>query len=415
MPSGKVLVVDDMDMNLYVAREMLSLYGLQIDTAKSGFEAIEKIKSNIYDIVFMDHMMPIMDGMETTGQIRKLGKEYEKLTIIALTANAVTGVREMFLANGFNGYISKPIKTQELDDVLKKWIPKEKVIQVEETKTAGTVEINESFFDDVDKIDEINIEDGLKQSSGNKDIYRNLLEMFYKSIISECNSMQDSLDAKDLKNFMITVHALKSILAMIGAMPLSKAAGKLESASKDNKIDYCSKNFSDFKDRLISLHKQLSGIFPDGEEEKTSIDKKDAGTKENVQTARALLVDDMDMILYVIKEKLSKYGLIVDTALNGQEAIEKIKGNAYDIVFMDHMMPGMDGVETTLEIRKSGFPYDKLTVIALTANIDPGVKEMFLANGFNGYLSKPIITEELELIFKEWMPYLAVSSLQNPG
>jgi len=121
--SGRVLIVDDVEINLFVAEEMLSFYGLQVDKASGGLEAIEKVKNCNYDLVFMDHIMPIMDGIEATAQIRKLGADYEKLPIIALTANAVSGVKEMFLANGFNGFLSKPIGMRELDGTLKKWMP----------------------------------------------------------------------------------------------------------------------------------------------------------------------------------------------------------------------------------------------------------------------------------------------------
>jgi len=123
VPFGKVLVVDDLELNLYVVKGKLLPYGLHIDTATSGFEAIEKVKNNVYDIVFMDYMMPKMDGVEAAREIRKLGREYEKLPIIAITANAVSGVREKLLESGFNGFISKPIDTRELDEMIRKWIP----------------------------------------------------------------------------------------------------------------------------------------------------------------------------------------------------------------------------------------------------------------------------------------------------
>ncbi len=122
LPSGKVLIVDDIDINLYVTREMLLSYGLQVDTAISGAEAIEKIKQNDYNIVFMDHIMPGMDGIETTLKIRKLGPKYENIPIIALTANAVFGVKDMFLANGFNDLTLKPLGMHELNKILKEWM-----------------------------------------------------------------------------------------------------------------------------------------------------------------------------------------------------------------------------------------------------------------------------------------------------
>jgi CheY-like chemotaxis protein len=106
---------------------MLSLYGLQIDTAKSGHEAIEKIKYNVYDLVLMDHLMPGMSGMEITRKIRKLKGVYKKLPIVALTVNTAAGAKEMFLANGFNGFISKPIVLREMDKMLKEWLSPEKI------------------------------------------------------------------------------------------------------------------------------------------------------------------------------------------------------------------------------------------------------------------------------------------------
>jgi len=140
--NGRVLVVDDKDMNLCIAKGMLSLYGLLIDTAKSGYEAIEKIKYNVYDLVLMDHVMPRMDGIETTRNVRKwendeflrkyglLEAEFsegKRLPIVALTINTVAGTKEMFLANGFNGFISKPIVLQEIDKMLKEWLSPEKI------------------------------------------------------------------------------------------------------------------------------------------------------------------------------------------------------------------------------------------------------------------------------------------------
>jgi PAS domain S-box-containing protein len=419
MPSGKVLVVDDIDMNLFVARGMLSPYELQIDTALGGSEAIEKIKNNEYDIVFMDHMMPGMDGIEATQEIRKLGGEYDKLPVIALTANAVSGMKEMFLANRFNGFLSKPISPHELNEILNEWMPPEKITKrasqpsaSEQTETTDADKSNDSFMDAVGKISEINKEVGLNQLLGDKNIYRNTLDQFHKKIIPECNHMSASLDTDDINNFTISVHAMKSMLAITGAMELSEEAYKLEMASKNNEeVHFCKQNFPEFKEKLLSLHDKLSVIFPDTEEKKTgdadNLQKnaeKTLSAEGKPQTGKVLIVDDMEMLLYVMKEKLTVYGLQVDTALSGSEAIEKIKYDAYDIVFMDHMMPEIDGIEATHEIRKLGGKYEKLPVIALTANADSGVEEMFSANGLNGYLAKPVVKQKLEEVLKEFLP-----------
>jgi PAS domain S-box-containing protein len=280
IPYGKVLVVDDMDMNLYVTSGLLSLYGLQIDIALSGYEAIEKIKLGDYDLVFMDHMMPGMDGIETTKEIRKWeAVEFERknstasapetaqlsenrLPVIALTANAISGVKEMFLAAGFDGFLSKPIPAQELDDILKKWLSPEKIKQGAMPKTADTDHKYDGFLDEIGKTGEIYTEIGLEQLSGDIEGYRTTLDMFHKKIIPECNSMSASLDANDLNRFKISVHAMKSMLAIIGAKALSDDAFELETASKNNETDFCTRKFPQFKERLLSLHKSLSVVFP---------------------------------------------------------------------------------------------------------------------------------------------------------
>ena len=143
IPNGRVLVVDDKDMSLHIAKGMLSLYGLHIDTAKSGYEAIEKIKYNVYDLVLMDHIMPGKDGMETTRAVRKLKGAYKKLPIVALTVDTVADAKEMFLAKGFNGFISKPIILQEVDKMLKELLSPEKISRRARANT--TVIDNEAY------------------------------------------------------------------------------------------------------------------------------------------------------------------------------------------------------------------------------------------------------------------------------
>jgi len=129
-PGAKVLLVDDNEFNLKVAHGLLKLHSIEAKKALSGREAIDLIKENDFDIVFMDHMMPDMDGIEAVAEIRKLGEKYKSLPIIALTANAVQGAKEMFLLNSFNDFISKPIDIQKMIEILINWLPKEKVTQI---------------------------------------------------------------------------------------------------------------------------------------------------------------------------------------------------------------------------------------------------------------------------------------------
>jgi CheY-like chemotaxis protein len=126
-PEARVLIVDDIMTNLKVAQGLLVPYRMQVDICDTGNGAIALVKANHYDLIFMDHMMPGLDGIETTGQIRALEGEYfRRLPVIALTANAVAGMREMFLSKGFNDYLAKPIEISRLNELMEKWIPPDK-------------------------------------------------------------------------------------------------------------------------------------------------------------------------------------------------------------------------------------------------------------------------------------------------
>jgi CheY-like chemotaxis protein len=268
MPNGKVLVVDNKDMSLYIAKGMLSLYGLQIDTAKSGHEAIEKIKYNVYDLVFIDHdhMMPGMDGIKTTRKIRRLKGGYKKLPIVALTANTADGTKELFLANGFNGIISKPIALLEMDKMLKEWLSPEKISRRARANAAVTdSEAYNRFMEEIKKIQEINTEIAINRFSGSKKIYYKAVNMFNKNLVPECNKMAAFLSALDIAGFTISVYGMESSLAAIGAIELSKMAMELGIASKNREFDFCMGQFPEFMEKLLLLRERLCAIFPEAE------------------------------------------------------------------------------------------------------------------------------------------------------
>jgi CheY-like chemotaxis protein len=216
MPYGRVLIVDDMEINLYVARGLMSPYGLSIETAASGFEAVEKIKSGaVYDIVFMDHYMPKMDGVETAKKIRELG--YTK-PIIALTANALSGQAQMFLSNGFDSFISKPIDIRQLNSSLNELIrdkyPPE-TLETARRQAAAFVESGQEPLPDPEMA-------VIFARDAEKVIER--LNMIHEKIYRRND---------DIRMFVIDVHAMKSALANIGENELSAAALRLEQAGRE--------------------------------------------------------------------------------------------------------------------------------------------------------------------------------------
>jgi signal transduction histidine kinase/CheY-like chemotaxis protein len=229
MSYGSVLIVDDVGTNLYVAKGLLMPYGLHIETANSGFSAIELIKSgSVYDVIFMDHMMPKMDGMETVRIIRGMG--YDK-PIVALTANAVVGQSEIFLAQGFDGFISKPIDSRELNQVLVQFVKgngnRDATDKTAESPNRGLLLSIEKLFAE----DALNTIDVLKDT---------MIKIF-------------SLTEADLVEFTTAVHGIKSALYNIGEPEASKAALALEKAGSGGNKDAIAEGVPAFIESLESL------------------------------------------------------------------------------------------------------------------------------------------------------------------
>lgn len=236
--NAKVLIVDDNAMNRQVAVGLLKPLQMQIDTASSGPEAIQMVKQKEYDIIFMDHMMPGMDGIEATKRIRALPEErFTTVPIIALTANAVSGVRDMFLKEGMDDFIAKPIEMDEMVRILKKWLhtndgqnQSEKTAAMEESSYVK--EIGQRSMKDIKILD---TETAL-QYCNSEDMFWQLVEMFCRTAENKADMIASYARHGDIKDYMIEVHALKSASKLIGANMLSDVAASLEQAGKDKNL-----------------------------------------------------------------------------------------------------------------------------------------------------------------------------------
>jgi len=240
MPYGRILVVDDVETNLYVAKGLMSPYGLSVDVSMSGFEAIEKIRSgSVYDIIFMDHMMPKMDGIEAAKIIRSLGY---KEPIVALTANALAGQAEVFLNNGFDGYISKPIDIRQLNSTLNKLVrDKQPVSVIEEARRQ---------------------KESLSNARQYSSLSRQLIEFFLRdakksAAVLETMYVNKGRRSEDLSMFIINIHGMKSALANIGKDELSDLAARLEQAGRDKNIKYIMSELPSFLELLYGVIQKL--------------------------------------------------------------------------------------------------------------------------------------------------------------
>jgi len=327
-PKARVLIVDDISTNLKVAEGLMQPYKMQIDLCLSGFAALEAVRKNQYDLVLMDHMMPEMDGIEATKLIREMSSEnphYANLPVIALTANAISGTKEIFLANGFNDFLSKPIDTIKLNSILAKWLPKEKQEKLDTKATDNGV--SETLEIEIDGID---TKKGISIMGGTLKSYMQILAVFYKDGVQKMAEIKNSLDANNYPLYTTYVHALKSASASIGALDLSEAAKSLELAGKQKDLAYIKQRNPQFLKALEALLNNISAALLANKKngQKNSVDFETL--KNELQKLRAAVgVYDLDSINRASK-LLQEFTQVADIGAGIENILQKILIGEYE-------------------------------------------------------------------------------------
>ncbi len=289
-PDVKVLVVDDEPMNLMVAEGILKEYEMQVKTVHSGMAALELCEKEDFNLIFLDHMMPEMDGVETLKRLRRILADSERnATIIAFTANAVSGAREMFFEEGFDEFVSKPIEIVELERVLRNILPKSAVQYADkEYKTERNMDcrggeqpegIREQPSSDqgkqwkTDLLEKsgIHTKTGLQYCLDNTEFYDELLIKFASDADGKQEDIGRFYEQKDWENYCIVVHALKSTARMIGAEALSDLAKGLEDAAKNRNVEYIGMHHESLLVKYQETAQSIWDIY--GEEEKNGEQK----------------------------------------------------------------------------------------------------------------------------------------------
>ncbi|MCR4998544.1 MAG: response regulator [Lachnospiraceae bacterium] len=235
-PSARILVVDDNEMNLTVMKGLLKQTRIQIDTAESGFETLEKVKEHRYDAIFLDHRMPKMDGVQTLEAMKSMTDNLnDDVPVISLTANAISGAKAEYLAYGFTDYLAKPVNGAELEKMLEKYLPMEKLNYraFEDTSEAKLDAIPEDSV--LRQLQEIDLEEALKNCGG-ADVLEKVIKDFYISIDAKSEAIENALAEEDIRNYTVYVHALKSSARLIGAMKLSRLAEELEEKGNEENL-----------------------------------------------------------------------------------------------------------------------------------------------------------------------------------
>ncbi|MGN0438621.1 MAG: ATP-binding protein [Lachnospiraceae bacterium] len=267
-PEAKVLVVDDNDINLRVAEGILKLFDIHAELVHSGKEALERLKKQDIDLVLMDHMMPELDGMETTEIIRRSYNDYGRdLIVIAMTANAVNDAKNMFLTNGFQDFLPKPVTLKDLNGLLRKWLPGKKLVfkneqdkkqikvllpetprQEEEIAvttepTFVPMEVNEAF--------------ALENMGGMKDLYIELLEYSLEMQDERMKEIQESFDEEDYEEYQIRVHALKGAMRSLGIEEIALVAQSQENACKEKRFQDAVEGHAHFLEECDRAHESI--------------------------------------------------------------------------------------------------------------------------------------------------------------
>lgn len=325
-PEAQILIVDDNAINLTVAEGLLEPLRMKIDTALSGKEAISLISGKHYDLVFMDHMMPEVDGVETTHIIRRFYDDYKDVPIIALTANAVGGTKEMLVREGMNDFVPKPIEMRVICAKLKQWLPAEK-IKRREAGDEVPVKPEASAEEPNIEIEGLNVNAALSLV-GSKKLFFAVLKDYYLAIDKKSAMIKEYETKEMIKEYTIEVHALKSASRQIGAMELAQKAERMETAGNAGDIQL----IHQCTDEVVSQYRWYKGIlapyFEEPEENQESgLEFTQEVLKEQAEKMREALDElDSDRMEEVVAD-LAKYKLLD----RHKELFVKLKSAVQDI------------------------------------------------------------------------------------
>lgn len=330
-PDAEILIVDDNAVNLTVAEGLLEPLKMHVDTAASGKEAIDKIGKFHYDIVFMDHMMPELDGVETTRIIRRFHQEYNDVPIIALTANAVEGTKERFCQEGMNDFVAKPIELRMLISKVRQWLPIEKI---QKAKGMAQLETKDAHI----VVGDLDVAYALK-FLGTEELFWSVLKVYYKAIEKKAKLIKTLEEAENWTDFTIEVHALKSSSKQIGAIALSERAAALEKAGNARDSEFIHKNTGRLLEKYLGYRFVFKPFLPDESAEAAGQDSiSTVALGRHFSDMRMALEDlEMDRMEEVIHE-MNRYhyeGWQKEMYTRLKDAVEEIDVDSCEIILQE--------------------------------------------------------------------------------
>lgn len=375
-PDAKILIVDDNAINLRVERGLMKNYRFKIDTALSGKEALEKLESKDYDLVFMDHMMPEMDGVDTLHRIRdKAGIYYANIPVIALTANAVAGAKEMLIAEGFQDFLAKPVEIASMHRILEKYLPDGKKIydfedetDVQSGEAGQDVSLHETVYEQEENTqasvnkpvaeaaqEDTSADIDEKQGAlycGSLEDFEDILKIHYEDYEENSQKIQEFYDSKDWKNYVILVHGLKSSMKSVGIMKLSDMCLKLELAGKENHIDYILENH----DAMMAEYARIHGVIGNRLGIKQKVNADLTNVKDLDEDTRTGLLNQFENAVYSFDEDqmLSILNEFMDYKYHATALAEKLSPLVKKVNNSDYMSAYENLIKIFDKIQKEG-------------------------------------------------------------
>lgn len=348
-PDARLLVVDDNEMNRRVFTQLLKATQIQVDEASGGAECLELVRKKAYDLIFLDHMMPDLDGISVLHKMREW-EDYpcQSTPVIALTANAVTGAREMYLNEGFQNFLSKPVNPEKMESMIMEFLPEEKVLSAEPGAVCSgegvQEETEETVLPELEGIDW----NYAKLYCRDITILKNTVNQFYRIMDAEAGRLgelfrliekSEGTDAEALGQFRIKVHSMKNSAAMIGAVPLFGVARILEYAARDGELGVLESITPVFLQEWGNMKEILTSVLEQGNTDEKK-EKPDYGLTRELLRLLRNAIEDMD----------------VDTA---DEIIMQLKRFAYPESIMGEVMDNLCLAVTNLDEEQTAVWADK--------------------------------------------------------
>jgi response regulator RpfG family c-di-GMP phosphodiesterase/signal transduction histidine kinase len=383
-PDARVLVVDDMPMNLDVAVALLKRTKIHVERASSGEECLRKVAKKKYHVILLDHMMPEMDGVETLRRMRQL-EDYPNVDtpVIAMTANAVIGAKEEYLSQGFQDYLSKPVKGEDLEAMVWKHMPKKLIHRSSQAqkKNEKTELTDDGLLNALSFLDTAT---GIMYCGDSVEFYREIL-MSYVGNSNLTEELKKSFDDGNWKDYQVQVHALKSSSLSIGALELSEKAKQLEMAARNEDIAYIEENHAEVMGDYRSLLERLRQIL--------SVEAVE-GADEQLKENRHILIIDEDSISLEMTKKALESQFRVSCSTQCREGLETVRNDVPDLLIFDMQTEEMEGSEVIHMLRNDD-TFRDMPVVFVSSDMSKETEVRAFKEGAMDYITKPIEPEIL--------------------